>query len=102
MIKTIEVTQTTDGQLVALIRALAKQNGEPCVLRENGEPLAVLISQEEFEHYREEQQQKAAAELRNFLEEQRTKIKHDYTEEEVEQDVLEAIHEIRAQRRNPC
>jgi PHD/YefM family antitoxin component YafN of YafNO toxin-antitoxin module len=95
MIKTIDIAKTTDKELAELIRQFARQNGDHYLLQEDGEPMAALISQEEFERYQKQRRLQAAEELRNFLKEQRAIMGHDHTEEEVERDVLQAIQEVR-------
>ena len=102
MVKTIDVKKTTKGKLIELLRKLPRQKDHQYLLQENGKPLAVLISQVEYERYQQEQRLKAAEELRRLLEERQNKMNHSFSEEEVERDVLEAIHEVRRSQRDKC
>jgi len=95
MEKTIDLGRATKQELLELIRKLRRRREDHYILQENGKPLAVVISRAAYERYREEQRQKAAEELRQFLQEMQSKMDHGYSEEEVERDVLEAIHEVR-------
>lgn len=95
MIKTIDIAKTTDKELAELIRQFARQNGDQCLLQEDGEPLAALISQNEFERYQEQRRLQAAEELRNFLKDQHATIPPGMTDEEVEKYIVETIHEMR-------
>jgi len=55
----------------------------------------VLISQAEYERYREEQRLKAVTRLQKVMSEIQADIPQDISEEEVEREVNEAIHEMR-------
>lgn len=99
MIKTINLKKTTKGELIEIIRKLKRRKDDQYFLQENGKPLAVLISKAAYERYREQDRSRGAESLRRFLDEVHPKMSHDYSEEEVERDVLEAIHEVRMQRR---
>jgi len=95
MVKTINLKKTTKSDLIELIRKLKKQRDAQYFLQENGKPLAVLISRREYERYREQDRLRGANDLRQFLDEAHSQMKHNYSEEEIEKDVLEAIHEVR-------
>jgi len=95
MVKTINLKKTTKSELIELIRKFKKQTDAQYFLQENGKPLAVLISQVEYERYREEQRLKAVARLQKVMSEIQADIPQDIPEEEVERDVNKAIHEMR-------
>jgi len=95
MVKTINLKKTKKSDLIELIRKLKGQQDAQYFLQENGQPLAVLISQTEYERYREEQRLKAVARLQKVMSEIQADIPHDISEEEVEREVNEAIHEMR-------
>jgi len=95
MVKTIDVNKTTKGKLIELLRKLPRQKDHQYLLQENGKPLAVLISQMEYEHYQQEQRLKAAEELKKVMARIHEHVPQDVSEEEVEKEVIEAIHEMR-------
>lgn len=95
MVKTIDVNKTTKGKLIELLRKLPRQKDHQYLLQENGKPLAVLISQVEYERYQHEQKQKAVEGLRKVMSEIHANVPQDMTEEEVEKEIIDAIHEMR-------
>ena len=95
MVETIDVKKTTKGKLIELLRKLRRQKDRQYLLQENGKPLAVLISQVEYERYQQEQRQKAVEGLRKVMSEIHAKVPQDMTEEEVEKEIIDAIHEMR-------
>ncbi|MDZ7369009.1 MAG: hypothetical protein ONB43_24610 [candidate division KSB1 bacterium] len=99
MVKTINLKKTTKSELIELIRKLKQRKDDQYFLQENGKPRAVLISKAEYERYREQDRLKGANELRQFLDQVHSQMPHGYSEEEVERDVLKAIHEVRKPRR---
>jgi PHD/YefM family antitoxin component YafN of YafNO toxin-antitoxin module len=98
MVKTIDLKRTKEVELIGLVRALQGQDNDHYVIQENGEPLAVLISQAEYERYREQDRLKAVEKLQKFLDDVHSKINHNFSEEEIERDVNEAIHEMRGKK----
>ncbi len=95
MVKTINLKKTTKSELVELIHKLKRRKDDQYLLQENGKPLAVLISQAEYERYREEQRLKGVERLQKLMSEIHPQIPQDISEEEVEREVVEAIHEMR-------
>ncbi len=95
MVKTINLKKTTKSELIELIRKLKRRKDDQYFLQENGKPMAVLISQVEYEKYREEQRLKAVGRLQKVMSEVHTQIPHDMSEDEVDREIVEAIHEMR-------
>jgi len=95
MVQTINLKKTTKSELFELIRKLRKQKDAQYFLQENGKPLAVLISQAEYERYREEERLKAVTRLQKVMSEIQADIPQDVSEAEVEREVNDAIHEMR-------
>jgi PHD/YefM family antitoxin component YafN of YafNO toxin-antitoxin module len=95
MVKTINLKKTTKSELIELIRKLKRRKDDQYFLQENGKAMAVLISQAEYEKYREEQRLKAVERLQKLMSEVHAKIPQDMSEDEVEREVNEAIHEMR-------
>jgi len=95
MVKTINLKKTTKSELIELIRKLKRRKDDQYFLQENGKPMAVLISQVEYEKYREEQRLKAVERLQKLMSEVHAQIPQDISEDEVEKDIIEAIHEMR-------
>jgi len=95
MVKTIDVKKTTKNELIELMRKLARRKDEQYLLQVGGKPLAVLISRVEYERYQQEQRRKAVEELRKVMSEMHAKAPQDMSEEEVEREIIDAIHEMR-------
>lgn len=95
MVKTINLKKTTKSDLIELIRKLKKQKDAQYFLQENGKPLAVLISKTEYERYREQDRLRGANDLKGFLDAAHSQMKHNYPDEEIANDILEAVHEVR-------
>jgi PHD/YefM family antitoxin component YafN of YafNO toxin-antitoxin module len=95
MVKTINLKKTTKSELIELIRKLKRRKDDQYFLQENGKAMAVLISQAEYEKYREEQRLKAVERLQKLMSEVHAQIPQDMSEDEVEREVNEAIHEMR-------
>jgi len=95
MVKTINLKKTSKSELIELIRKLKRRKDDQYFLQENGKPMAVLISQTEYEKYREEQRLKAVERLQKLRSEVHAQIPQDISEDEVEKDIIEAIHEMR-------
>jgi PHD/YefM family antitoxin component YafN of YafNO toxin-antitoxin module len=95
MVKTINLKKTTKSELIELIRKLKRRKDDQYFLQENGKAMAVLISQAEYEKYREEQRLKAVERLQKLMSEVHVQIPQDMSEDEVEREVNEAIHEMR-------
>ena len=95
MYKTIDIKRTTKKELIELIRKLKRQKDDHYILQENGKPLAVVISGAEYEELIEERRKKAAEELRKFLAGIHAKVDMSGSDEEVEKEIIEAIHELR-------
>jgi PHD/YefM family antitoxin component YafN of YafNO toxin-antitoxin module len=95
MVKTINLKKTTKSELIELVRKLKRRKNDQYFLQENGKAMAVLISQAEYEKYREEQRLKAVERLQKLMLEVHAQIPQDIPEDEVEKDIIEAIHEMR-------
>ena len=85
---------TTKQELLELFREL-RCSIDHFVLKENGSFLGVVLSQEEYESYRQWQKVEAWTEFKAFLDKIHSRIDQNISDEELEKEIDEAIHEMR-------
>lgn len=94
MEKTLDLKKTTKKQLFELLRNLRGTN-DHYVLKENGSFLGVVIAREEYEEYLRQRQVKAQAGFKEFLDKIHSRTDQDISDDELEKEICDAIHEMR-------
>jgi hypothetical protein len=96
MEKTIDLKKTKKKELFDLLRTL-RQTNDHCLLRENGDFGAVVITREEYEKYLLRRQTEAQADLEKVLAKIHSQSDQNFSDEDLQKELDEAIHEMHRQ-----
>jgi FKBP-type peptidyl-prolyl cis-trans isomerase (trigger factor) len=94
MEKTLDLKKTTKKQLFELLRNLRGTN-DHYVLKENGSFLGVVIAREEYEEYLLRRQAEAQVGLEKVLAKIHSQSDQNISDEDLQKELDEAIHEMR-------
>jgi len=94
MEKTIDLKKTTKEELFDLFRMLPSSN-DHYILKENDNFLAAIIAQADYEKYLLHRQAEAQIGLEKFLEKIHPRVDPNISDEDLEAEIVDAIHEMR-------
>jgi len=94
MEKVIDLKKTPKKKLVDLLQGLS-QADDHYVLKDNGNFLGVVLSQENYEKYLVRWQVQGQKELEKFLEKVHARTDQNISDDDLEQEIADAIHEMR-------
>ncbi len=94
MEKVIDLNKTPKKKLIDLLKEL-RGTEDRYILTANGIPLAVVMSQDEYEKYLVQGQAEVQAGMEEFLAKVRPRMDHNLSEEELAKEINDVIHEMR-------
>ena len=94
MEKVIDLKKTPKKKLVDLLQGLS-QADDHYVLKDNGNFIGVVLSQENYEKYLVRWQEQGQRELEKILDSVHPRVDQSISDEELNQEIVDAIHEMR-------
>lgn len=94
MEKVIDLKKTPKKKLVDLLQGLS-QADDHYVLKDNGNFIGVVLSQENYEKYLVRWQEQGQRELEKILDSVHPRVDQSISDEELNKEIVDAIHEMR-------
>lgn len=94
MEKVIDLNKTPKKKLVDLLQGLS-QADDHYVLKDNGNFIGVVLSQENYEKYLVRWQEQGQRELEKILDSVHPRVDQSISDEELNKEIVDAIHEMR-------
>ena len=94
MEKVIDLNKTPKKKLVDLLQGLS-QADDHYVLKDNGNFIGVVLSQENYEQYLVRWQEQGQRELEKILDSVHPRVDQSISDKELNKEIVDAIHEMR-------